>query len=165
MASDDLQEPLQPLPPMLNHIIAEPVREHLPRQWRDRHPRALPLENIAEVLEIGVSAAHDRMLELEGWDVGSAHDLVGGVHVSRGAVCLGVSDLNLKKVLRRPVDLLEGLLTRFRNGLHCDLTALSLSFSIYRSHTRPSLLSALFVGLDVMSCRLSVAPGEGGADN
>jgi len=35
MAHHDLHEPLQTLPPMLNHIITESIREDFAWQWRD----------------------------------------------------------------------------------------------------------------------------------
>ncbi len=79
---------------MLNHIVAEAVGKHLPRQRRDGDARTLPLEDVAEVLKVGVAAAHDGGAELEGGDVGAGVDLVGGVHGARGgAVGLGVFDL------------------------------------------------------------------------
>ena len=36
---------------MLNHIIAKPIREHLPRQRRDGHARTLALQDVAEVFK------------------------------------------------------------------------------------------------------------------
>lgn len=38
---------------------------------------------------------HAGRFELEGWDVGSAQDFVGGVHVAADAVGLGVADLEV----------------------------------------------------------------------
>lgn len=93
MTRDNLQEPLKSLASVLNDIVTEPVGENLARQWGDSHARALALQNIAEILEIGVAAAHDRVLQLEGGDVGSADDLVGGVHVAGCAVRLRVAHL------------------------------------------------------------------------
>lgn len=93
MPGNNLQEPLQTLPTMLNHVIAEAVREHLARQRRDGNARALALEDVAEVFKVGVATAHNRVLELEGGDVGAADDLVAGVHVARCTVRLGVPDL------------------------------------------------------------------------
>lgn len=78
---------------MLDDIVTEPVRKHLPGQRGDGDARAFALENIAEILEIGVAAAHDGVFQFEGGDVGSANELVGGVHVARGAMGLGVADL------------------------------------------------------------------------
>lgn len=93
MSRDNLQEPLKSLASVLNDVVAESVGENLARQWRDSHARALALQDIAEILEIGVAAAHDRVLQLEGGDVGSADDLVGGVHVAGCAVGLGIAHL------------------------------------------------------------------------
>lgn len=93
MPNHNLQEPLQPFPPMLNHIVAEPVREHLPGQRRDCHARGLALENVAEVLEIRVSPADGALFEFEGGNIGAADDLVVGVHVAVGAMCLWVFNL------------------------------------------------------------------------
>jgi len=78
---------------VLNHIIAKPIRKHLPRQRRYGHARRLALEDVAEVLKVAVAPAHGRVLELEGGDVGAAHDFVVGVHGARCAVGLGVFDL------------------------------------------------------------------------
>lgn len=78
---------------MLNHIITKPIRKHLPRQRRDRDTRALALQDIAEVFEVGVAAADGAVFELEGGDVGAADDFVVGVHAARGAVGLRILDL------------------------------------------------------------------------
>lgn len=93
MTRNNLQEPLQPLTSVFDDVVAEPVGEYLARQRGDGDSRALALQDIAEILEIGVAAAYDRVLQLEGGDVGSADDLVGGVHVARGTVGLGVAYL------------------------------------------------------------------------
>ncbi len=71
---------------MLNHIITKSIREHFARQWWDRNAGALSLQNITEVLEVRVASAHNAMVELEGGNVGSAHDLVVGVHVAANAM-------------------------------------------------------------------------------
>jgi len=71
---------------MLNNIITKPIRKHLSRQRRNRNTGALPLENITEVLKVRVTSAHNAVVELEGGDVGSAYDLVVGVHVAAHAV-------------------------------------------------------------------------------
>lgn len=89
----DLQEALKPLSPMLNDVVAESVGEDFTRQRRNGHTCALPLENIAEVLEIRVSPAHNRVLQFEGGDVGAADNLVGGVHVSRSSMGLRIAHL------------------------------------------------------------------------
>lgn len=82
MSDDDLQKLLQPLAPVLDDVVAEPVREHLARQRGDRDARALPLQDVAEVLEVAVPPAHGAVLQLEGGDVGPADDLVVGVHLA-----------------------------------------------------------------------------------
>jgi len=86
MTNNNLQEPLQSLPPMLNHIIAKPVREDLSWQRRNRDSRRLALQNVAEVLEVGIASADRGMAQLESGDVGSAEYLVVGVHVAAHAV-------------------------------------------------------------------------------
>jgi len=93
MANNNLQEPLQALSPMLNHIVTEAIGEDLARQRRDRNARRLALENVAEVLEVGISPAHTAVAELERGDVGAAQDLVVCVHVAAHAVGAGVPDL------------------------------------------------------------------------
>ena len=67
---------------------------YLARQRRNRHPRALALQDLAEVFKVRVAAADDRVAQLEGGDVGARVDLVGGVHCAgRGAVGLRIFDL------------------------------------------------------------------------
>lgn len=39
MTHHDLEKSLQTLPSVLDHIIAEPIREHFAWQWGDRHAR------------------------------------------------------------------------------------------------------------------------------
>lgn len=97
MPHHNLQEPLQALPPVFNHIVAEAVREHLARQRRDSDARRLALEDVAEVLEVGVAAADGRLAQLEGRDVGPAEDLVVGVHVAAHTVGAWVADLERAK--------------------------------------------------------------------
>lgn len=118
MSSDDLEEALQTLTTVLDDVVAESVGENLSGERGDRDARALALQDIAEILEIGVPAAHDGVFQFEGGDVGSAHNLVRRVHVARCAVSLRVADFYLEEVLGRSVDLLEGLLSRFWDGLH-----------------------------------------------
>lgn len=95
MTSNNLQETLQTLAAVLDDVVAEAVRKDLAGQRGDGDARALALEDVAEVLEVGVAATHDRVLQLEGGDVGAADDLVRGVHVPGCAVGLGVADLEL----------------------------------------------------------------------
>lgn len=94
MSHDDLQEPLQPFPAVLNHVVAEAVGEHFPGKGWDGNARRLALEDVPEVLEVAVAAPHDAVAQLEGWDVGAGMDLVGGVHAAGGgAVGLWILDL------------------------------------------------------------------------
>ena len=69
---------------MLNYVVRESVREYFAGQWRDGDSCALTLQDVPEVFKIGVAAAHDRMAQLEGGNVGSRVDLVGSVHVAGG---------------------------------------------------------------------------------
>lgn len=95
MTDNDLQEPLQALPPMLDHIITKTVCEDLPRQRRDGNARRLPLQDVAEVFEIGVPPTHAAVSQLEGWDVGPAENLVVGVHAAAHAMGAWVLDLKV----------------------------------------------------------------------
>lgn len=109
MSHHDLQKPLQPVPTVLDDIVTKPVGEHLARQGRDGDARGLALEDVAEVFEVAVAAADDRVAEFEGRDVGSCVDLVGGIHVAWvGAVGLRVLDL-------------EGGSVRGRMGCGCEM--------------------------------------------
>ena len=73
---------------------------HLPWQRWNGDSRTLALKDIAEVLEVRVTAADHRVAQLKGWDVGSGVDLVRGVHVPwGGAVGLGILDLFVKGAL------------------------------------------------------------------
>lgn len=96
MPNDNLQESLQALPPMLNHIITEPIRKYLSRQGRNGHASSLPLENVTEVFKIGVAAPHSTVLEFEGGDVCSAYNLIVGIHISRRPMRHRVFDLTRK---------------------------------------------------------------------
>ena len=94
MPDHQLQKPLQAFPSMLNHVIAEPICKHLSRQRRDRHPCALPFQNVAEVFKVTVAAADHGVAQLERRDVRNHVDLVAGVHVAAGgAVGLGILHL------------------------------------------------------------------------
>lgn len=134
----NLQELFQPRATALNHIIAETIRKYLSRQRRDCDSGALTLQNVAEILKVGVATTDAALAQLEGGDVGSAQDFVVGVHGAADAVGAGVSylrsvsisvvfygrghgsssHLNLQKVLGWPVDLFEALLARVGHGLH-----------------------------------------------
>lgn len=82
MPNNNLQEALQALPPMLNHIITEPIRKYFSRQRWNGHASSLPLKNVTKVFKIGVAAPDSTMLEFEGWYVRSAYNLIVGIHVS-----------------------------------------------------------------------------------
>jgi len=103
---------------MLNHIITEAVGEDLSRQRWDRNARTLPLEDIAEVLEVRIASAHTAVTELEGWYVGAAYNLVVCVHITAHTVRARVPDFYLQEVLWWAIDLLEALLARIWHCLH-----------------------------------------------
>lgn len=65
---------------MLDDVVAEAVRKDLSRQRRDGDARALALQDVAEILKVGVASPHAAVLQLEGGDVGPADNLVVGVH-------------------------------------------------------------------------------------
>ena len=89
---------------MLNYIIAKPIREDLSWQRGDCDSRRLALQNVAEVLEVGIASADGGMAQLEGGDVGSAEDLVVGVHVSAHAVGARVTYLEGEGEVSEAVD-------------------------------------------------------------
>lgn len=93
MADDDLQEALQSLAAMLNHVVAEAVGEDLAGQRGDGDASGLALEDVAEVLEVRVAPAHAAVSQLEGGDVGPADDLVVRVHAAAHAVRARILDL------------------------------------------------------------------------
>ena len=78
---------------MLDHVIAEPVGEDLPWEWWYCDSGALALQDISEVLKVGVSSAHNGVFELKSWDVCSADNLVRGEHVTGGSVGLRIANL------------------------------------------------------------------------
>lgn len=78
---------------MFNHIIAKAVGEYLPGQRRYGNTRRLSLKNVAEVLEVRVSPAHAAMSQLERGDIGSAEDLIVGIHIAAHAMRARVLDL------------------------------------------------------------------------
>lgn len=99
MSHDNLQKLLQPRAPPLNHIVAKSIGKHFSRQRGDGHARTLPLQYVAEVFEIRVSAADAALAQLEGGDVGAAEDLVVRVHGPADAVGSGVANLEAAKGL------------------------------------------------------------------
>lgn len=131
MTGNNLQEPLQTLSPVLNHVIAEAVGEHFPRKRRYCDSCAFALQDISKVLEVGVSPAHNGVFQFEGRNVRSADDLVGGVHVTGGSVSLGIADFNLEEILGRSINLLEALLPWLRDRLHCGMPV-ECMYSVYR---------------------------------
>jgi len=66
---------------VLDYVVGEPVREDLAWQRRYRDSGTFSLEDIAEVLEVGISSADHGVAQLERWDVGSSVYLVRSVHV------------------------------------------------------------------------------------
>lgn len=96
MTHDDLQKPLQPPTPLLNHRVVETVQVDFPRQRRDADAGGFALEEVAEDFEVRVSTADFGAPEFEGGDVGREADEVGGVAGGRGGgwlVGLRVGDL------------------------------------------------------------------------
>jgi hypothetical protein len=59
MASDNAQEPFQAFSPVLDDLVRETVREHFSRERRNIDSGRFVLEDIAESLEIGVSATDE----------------------------------------------------------------------------------------------------------
>jgi hypothetical protein len=78
---------------VFDNIVAEAIREDLARQRRNCHTCRFSLQDIAEVLEIGIAPTNRAMAELEGGNVGAADDLIVGVHTSAHAVSTRVLDL------------------------------------------------------------------------
>jgi len=90
MPNHNLQESLEPLPTMLNHVVGEAVRQDLAWQRWYSDARALALQYVAEGFEVAVAPAHGGGFELEGGDVGAHYDFVGGVHAAADA-CSSIS--------------------------------------------------------------------------
>jgi hypothetical protein len=95
MPDNNLEELLQSRPPPLDDVVAEAVGEDLTGQGRDGDAGGLALEDVAEVLEVGVAAADGALAQLEGRDVGAADNLVVGVHGAAHAVSSRIANLNL----------------------------------------------------------------------
>ena len=93
MRDDNLQEPLQPLSSMLDHVVTESVGEHLAWQWGNGDSGALSLEDVAEVFEVRVSATHGAVLQFKCGDIGATDNFVVGVHATRSAMCLRIPNL------------------------------------------------------------------------
>ena len=75
-----LQESLQPLSSMLNHIVAEAIGKNLARQRWDCDPRRLSFQYVPKIFKVRVPASDSRVFELEGGDVRPADHLVVCVH-------------------------------------------------------------------------------------
>lgn len=118
VSDDDLEELLEAGATAFDDVVGEAVGEDLAGERGDGDAGALALEDVAEVLEVAVAPAHAALAQLEGGDVGAAHDLVVGVHVPRRPVRPRLPHLDLQEVLRRPVDLVERLVPRVRHRLH-----------------------------------------------
>lgn len=93
VADDDAEKLFETSAATLNDVVAESVREDFAGQGRNGHASAFALENVAEVLKVGIAAAHARGSELEGGYVGAADDLIVGVHAAAHAVGSGIADL------------------------------------------------------------------------
>lgn len=80
MSSCLVQEVLELSPPVLNHIVVKVLlAPDLPRQGPDCHARRFPLEDVAEVHEVGIPALDYGPVELEGGDVRFTDDGVEDV--------------------------------------------------------------------------------------
>lgn len=79
MTNHNLQKPLEPFPPLLDHSIVKLVEVHFSRQRGDCDARALPLEYVAEVLKVAVAAADGAVAQFEGGDVCVEGYEVGGI--------------------------------------------------------------------------------------
>ena len=94
---------------MLNHIITKPICKDLAGQRGNRDSRRLAFKNIAEVLEVGIAPADGGMAQLEGGDVGSAEDLVVGIHVTTHAMGAWVANLVGGRRLVKAVEVRGGV--------------------------------------------------------
>lgn len=96
MPSDDLKESLEPFLALFDDFVTESVRKHLSWERGYRDTCALALQDITEVLEVRVPATHDRVFQLEGRDVGAAHDPVRRVPIAGGSMSYGLDDLSFR---------------------------------------------------------------------
>src|SRR5689334_7471486 len=99
MTGYDLQEPLQPLPPALDHLVRKPIGKHLARQRWNIHPRTLALKNIPKVLKVRIPPPYTRVHQFERWHIDARDDLVVGVHLATDAVGERVAYFHLDEVL------------------------------------------------------------------
>lgn len=72
---------------MLNHIIAETIREYLSGQGRDGHTSTLAFKNVPEIFEIRVAASDSAVLQFESGNICSTDYLVIRIHIPRRAMC------------------------------------------------------------------------------
>ncbi len=93
MSHYNLEKLLQSRPTTFNDIVAEAICKDLSGQRGDGDARALALEDVTEVLKVGVAPANGALAELEGGDVGPADNLVVGVHAAADTMCAGVANL------------------------------------------------------------------------
>jgi hypothetical protein len=98
VADDYLQEALQALAAVLDYVVTEAVGEDLAGERRDGDAGGLALEDVAEVLEVGIAPPHAAVSQLEGGDVGPADDLVVRVHAAAHAVGARIFDLEGHRV-------------------------------------------------------------------
>jgi hypothetical protein len=69
MANDNLEEPLQTFPALLDNGVVELVEVDLAGQWGNGNAGALALENVAEVFKVGITTADATVAQLERGDV------------------------------------------------------------------------------------------------
>ena len=129
---------------MFDYVIAESIRKYFAREWGYCNPCAFSLQYVAKIFEVRVSPPNGTVLQLESRYIRAADDFVVGVHVARCAMSLGIlhlgkaaksvqarmifacniensneiSDFNLQKIFRWPINLLEALLTSIWHCLH-----------------------------------------------
>lgn len=65
-----LQEALQSLATLLNHLVREAVGKDLSRKRGDVDSGGLSLQHIPEPFKIRIAATNTRGLQLKGWDIG-----------------------------------------------------------------------------------------------
>lgn len=110
MASNNLQESLKTLSPMLNDVVRKAIGKDLAWQRGYRYPGGFSLQDVAKVFKVTVSPSNRGLFQFKGWDVSPADDLIVGVHFSRVTMSLRVSHFNFQKVLRNTVNLIKCLL-------------------------------------------------------
>lgn len=99
MSNHDLQESLQALSPMLNHIIAESICKDLSRQRWNGNARRFPLQDVAEVFEVRVAPPYTAVAELKCRYIRTTYNLVVGVHAAAHSMCAWILDLGWGQLL------------------------------------------------------------------